>query len=493
MKTVLLTKEQIKQIVKDQILRINLANESIGYFFAIYLPHHFDMELASFHYDFFKIAENDRTPLAIIQAFRGSGKSTIFSLCYVLWAIMGKQKKRFILILTGNQTQAKQYMKNLIRELENNETLKADIGPFTEENSEMSTSTLVIKKFDARITVASVEQNIRGIKHGNTRPEVTILDDVENLESMQTVEGRDKLFYWYTHDIVPLGLLRKRIIIVGTQLHPDDLIGRLATRILEKKQKGIVRKIPIISPSGQIAWKGKYPDRKAIEEEKQNIASDRAWESEYMLNPQAAITAIIKPEWIHYYDELLSNYHLLATATGTDFAGKAKETSDFSSMVTAKAYKVERKPYIYILPYPINKHLSFPEIVDQIRLLNTSLGGSNSSKFYVEDTTFQPAVTDNLRNEGIIIENVNTTVSKGDRLRAISAWIRDGKILFPRNGCEELIKQILYFGTYRYDDLMDAFTLVCIKLMEELNRPEPNVTIFTFDNPRRGLSTMNNW
>ncbi len=489
MKTQLLTKEQMLQIAHDQELRKRLSSEKIGYFFAIYLSHHFDVPLASFHYEFFRIAENDKIPLSIILGFRGCGKSTIFSLCYVLWSILGKQKKHFVLIFTKTQMQAKYITKNLTRELEYNSLLKADAGPFTEDNSEMSSYTIYLKDYDARITVASVEQNIRGIREGNVRPEVILLDDVEGLEDTNTVEGREKLFTWYTRDVYSLKAKKFRFIIVGTQLHPDDLIGRLATRILEKKQKGVVRRYPIISPGGRITWKGRYPDKKIIEEEKQNIASDRAWESEYMLNPQAAISAIIKPEWIHRYDQMLSNYYLVNTGVGIDVAISKKTGSDYTAMVTTKAYKMDGKPYIFIQPYPINDKYDFPELLDQIKLLYNSIGGGISSTFYCEANGFQPAVIQELEQQGITLEDVRVTVAKEKRLEAVSSWMRDGKILFPEEGCEELIKQILYYGTYRHDDLMDAFTMVCIKLMEELNKAEPNVTWLEFDTPvRNGLS-----
>lgn len=470
-----LTKEQITQIAHDQELRKRLASEKIAYFFAIYLSHHFDVPLAPFHYEFFRIAENDKIPLSLILAFRGSGKSTIFTLCYVLWSIIGIQKKRFVLILTKNQTQARQYMKTMIQEFEDNGVLKADVGPFTEDGSEMSAYNIYLKEYDARIMVASVEQNIRGLKHGSVRPEVIILDDVEDLEGMRTAEGREKLFDWYTRDIYPIGAANKRFIIVGTQLHPDDLIGRLATRILEKRQKGVVRKYPIISQTGKIAWKGRYPNKQAIETEKENIVSDRAWQSEYMLNPQAAIEAIIKPEWIHRYDKLLPNTCLRETGVGIDVAISKKAGSDFTAMVTAKAYKMDGKSYIFIQPKPINAKYDFPEILDQIKLLYTSLSGGISSTFYFEANGFQPAVTQELMQQGIMLEDVKVTVGKDKRLEAVSSWMRDGKILFPVEGCEELIKQILYFGTHGHDDIMDAFTLVCIKLMEKLNEPEPGI------------------
>ena len=38
--------------------------------------------------------------------------------------------------------------------------------------------------------------------------------------------------------------------------------------------------------------------------------------------------------------------------------------------------------------------------------------------------------------------------------------IRSGRVFFPREGCEALIKQLVYFGVEKHDDLVDAFTIV---------------------------------
>ncbi len=216
MKNESFNKTELEEIIRNPAIRRKLSYENIRYFFAIYLSEHITYPLAKFHYDFFKIAENIKILFAVILAFRGSGKSTIFSLCYPIWAITGKQKKRFVLIITQTQQQAKKIMDNIKREMETNEVLKADIGPFIEDSNEWAATSIVLPKYDARIMTVSAEQGIRGIRHGSYRPDLILLDDVEDLQNVKTQEGRDKLFDWFTGSIRPLGDINTKTLVIGT-------------------------------------------------------------------------------------------------------------------------------------------------------------------------------------------------------------------------------------------------------------------------------------
>lgn len=93
-----LPNDLIDQIIKDPKIRIAVVRESHDAFFAIYLPHYLKYPSAPFHEQLFDITEDTNVRNAVIVAFRGSGKSTIMTLSYPLWAITGKQQKKFVLI-----------------------------------------------------------------------------------------------------------------------------------------------------------------------------------------------------------------------------------------------------------------------------------------------------------------------------------------------------------------------------------------------------------
>ena len=68
----------------------------------------------------------------------------------------------------------------------------------------------------------------RGLRHGPYRPDLTILDDIENDEQVRNPEQRDKLNAWLTKTVLPLGGVGQKydVIYIGTILHYDSVLNR---------------------------------------------------------------------------------------------------------------------------------------------------------------------------------------------------------------------------------------------------------------------------
>jgi hypothetical protein len=146
-------------LAKDRILRRAVTEQSHKLFFALYLHEYVKCKTAAFQDEIFHLTEDVSNRLACIIAFRGSSKSTIITLSYALWAVLGVQHKKFVLIVCQTQEQAKSHMRNIRAELEGNELLRSDMGPFREESGEgqWAISSLVFHNTGARISIASVE------------------------------------------------------------------------------------------------------------------------------------------------------------------------------------------------------------------------------------------------------------------------------------------------------------------------------------------------
>jgi predicted phage terminase large subunit-like protein len=56
---------------------------------------------------------------------------------------------------------------------------------------------------------------------------------------------------------------------------------------------------------------------------------------------------------------------------------------------------------------------------------------------------------------------------KRSRLVILANMIKTGQILFPREGAEELIQQIVHFGVEKHDDLVDAFANLAHNMLEK--------------------------
>ena len=327
-----LTEKELDEIKKKRLVRRTLAKNSHFWFFSIYLGHYIKYPFAPFHSEMFVLTENADTRLTVLVAFRGSGKSTLITLSYPIWAIIGSQQKKFILILGQTQAQAKLHMANIKRELESNDLLKADIGPFEEISDEWGSNSIVISKYGARITVASTEQSIRGLRHGQHRPDLVICDDIEDLNSVKTREGRDKTFQWLVGEVLPIGDQDTKIVIVGNLLHEDSLLMRLKKGIENEKLNGRYFAYPLLDMNNTIAWQAKFQTLADVEKLRATIGTDSAWYREYLLRIISDADRLVHPEWIQYYDTIPSedsgDFHY--TATGIDLAISKRESADYT-------------------------------------------------------------------------------------------------------------------------------------------------------------------
>ncbi|MDD3531462.1 MAG: hypothetical protein PHV99_02665 [Candidatus Pacebacteria bacterium] len=471
--------ELADQMFRDRKVRTAITRASHFLFFHFYFAHYVKYPTAPFQRELFHLSERQDVRNLFVVAFRGSAKSTIFTTSYPVWAILGEQQKKFVLILCQTQAQAKQHMMNLRRELEGNALLKNDLGPFQEEQNEWGSSSLVFSKLDARITAVSTEQSIRGLRHNQHRPDLIIGDDLEDIASTKTREGRNKTYQWLTGEVVPAGDRDTRMIIIGNLLHEDSLMMRLKEDVDEKRINGVFREYPLLQGQ-EILWPGKYPTMEEVENERRKAANEYAWQREYLLNIVPDEDQAILPEWIHYYDAIPDKIKIDNTYTshteiriGIDLAISKSDSADYTAMVPGLLYETRNYGYrIYILPKIVNRRMSFPETVETCKALYKSYSDKNGwqePSLVIEDVAYQKALPEQLKSEGL--RNVKTTRpgnhDKRSRLVLTANMLKSGKVLFPREGAEQLIQQIVHFGVEKHDDLADAFVNLALSVSED--------------------------
>ncbi len=478
-----------KTLFTDRSIRIKVTSESHQWFFTTYFANYLTHPTADIHRQLFAITEDEETPLSVVVAFRGSAKSTIMTTSYPIWAIAGKQQKKFVLIASQTQYQARVHLTNIKRELESNELLANDLGPFVEQREEWGSTSLYIPKYNARITAISTEQSVRGIRHGAFRPDLVIADDVEDMQSVKTREGRNKTFDWYTSEIIPIGDTHTKRIAIGNLLHEDSLLMRLREGIEAGTMLGKFFRYPLIDKNNVCLWPGKYPDAESISRLEKMVGTKVAWQREYLLNIVPEEDQIIDREWIQYYDELPSKGKHVANVISIDLAISQRQTADYTAMIVGGLYSndtswfdidgeslndaVDDDPrhYIYILPEIVNKRLNFRQMIDNTKVLYSKYG---QPKVCVEDVAYQRSAVEQLAEEGLHVIGVPANGDKRARLNLVSHLIEDGTIRFPRHGAEQLIEQLVHFGVEKHDDLVDAFTMLAWEL-HHFRNPQPRI------------------
>ncbi len=454
-----------RKIFTDKLIRAEVTANSHLYFFSTYFANYMEYEISDLHRELFALTEQDETPLAVVMAFRGSAKSTIMTMSYPIWAVVGRQQKKFVVIASQTQYQARVHLTNIKRELESNELLANDLGPFVEQREEWGSTSLFIPKYNARITAISTEQSVRGIRHGAKRPDLIIADDVEDVQSVKTREGRNKTFDWYTGEIIPAGDIDTKRIVVGNLLHEDSLLMRLKDLIGRDEIDGSFIEWPIVKQS-KSTWPGKFPDKGAIKRMERGVASRIAWEREYMLNLVADDDQIIDRKMLQYYDELppLLRGQYKRIIIGVDLAISENDKADFTAILILDVRGSGADQRMYIRPNIVNKRISFPDTVSLLRETSDSL---NYPKLYIEQTAYQAAVVQQLSVDGLDVQGVTPHSDKRSRLNMIADKIQRGVILFPQRGAEELITQLIGFGVEKHDDLVDALTTAVLEFVKD--------------------------
>ena len=239
--------------------------------------------MAPFHKEMFYLTEDEAHKLIVVMAYRGSGKSTIMNLSYGIWSILGMQKKKFVLVLSKTRSQARDHFANIKSELEYNDLLKSDLGPFEADEGQWETYALELPKFGAKIMCAATEQGVRGLRYAQRRPDLIICDDLEDSVSVVSETSRNATYEWFVNEVLPLGTQNTRIVVLGNLLHAESLLMRLREGTVEKERPGIFRAYPLVDDLSQPLWPARFPSREDIRGLKKSIADENIWTREYLL------------------------------------------------------------------------------------------------------------------------------------------------------------------------------------------------------------------
>lgn len=452
-------------IRKQRPVRLKISRQSLYWFFHLYFGHYIKYPTAAFQKELMELASDPTIEHLIVVAFRESGKSTIMTTAFPLWAITGQLQKKYVVIVSQTQTQAQQHLANIARELETNELMRKDFWPYDYEEIEPGVSAIKLPKFSARIIAVSSDQGLRGLRSGPHRPDLIISDDIEDSRKVPNRDTRNRTFQWFTSELLTLGSDNTKYITIGNLLHEDSLLMRLKAGIENGKRDGVYREYPL-DRDGVPLWPDRFPDKASLQRAEQRIGDYVQFEREYRLRLVPDEEQVITRDMIHHYPELpaLHRGEHRRLVVGVDLAISEKNAADYTAIVTLDIRGHGDDMRIYVLPQPVNKRLGFPATIDLVKEMDVALQGP---QFYVESTAYQEAVVQALQRDTVAVKGVKPNSDKRTRLNMIADKIQRGVILFPQRGCDELITQLVGFGIEKHDDLADALTMAVIEAMRD--------------------------
>jgi predicted phage terminase large subunit-like protein len=220
--------ETAAQARRDQVAHVK---DGYDYFVATYFPHYIrHASRSELHHCLFarlpEIVASPQSQNDAIAAPRGEAKSTLVSQLFTLWCII-RALKHYPVIIMDSIEQSYPMLEAIKAELEFNPRLKNDYPDICGQGRTWQMGTIVTRN-NIKVTVAGSGKKLRGLRHGAYRPDLVILDDIENDENVANPEQRDKLDRWLKKTVMPLGEAGGKldIIYIGTILHYDSVLSR---------------------------------------------------------------------------------------------------------------------------------------------------------------------------------------------------------------------------------------------------------------------------
>ena len=492
-------------------LRRKLGAIDMEFFGRAYFPHYFSRPSPEFHRELDAIWQQGvlkgRYPLTpadtkaisrlpgvrrAVAAPRGHAKSTNLTFKGTMHSTLYGYK-HYPIIISDSSEQAEGFLDNIRVEFEENTAILEDFGPLA---GSVWRSNVLVTKTNIKIEAIGSGKKIRGRKHRNWRPDLIILDDVENDENVRTPEQRSKLKNWFDKAVSKSGDDYTDIVYIGTLLHYDSLLAKTLTNPAYRsiKYKAVIQ----FSQADDLwqQWESIFTDLSNDDREADALAFFRAhkaamlegtqvlWEeklsyydlmvmrvsegeasfnSEEQNEPINPDDCLFMEEWFEYYNEAEINFRDPAF----DFfgfidpsLGKTKR-SDFSAIVTLAKHR--SSGYMYVVDADIERRHPDRIIADVLakeRWLRASFG-HGYRKLGAETNQFQWFLKEELAKASakaglyLPIEEVQQTSDKVMRIQTLQPDVKNKYIKFNRRH-KRLLEQLTQFPMGAHDDGPDA-------------------------------------
>lgn len=494
-------------------LRKELAAFDLGYFGRAYLSHYFVWKSPAFHEELDAIWESNvmksKNPLSsakeiarmkgsrnVIAAPRGHAKSTNLTFKDSLHATVYGYK-HYILLISDSSEQAEGFLEEIKTELEENADLIEDFGVLKGEKTWRSNG--ILTKNDIKIEAIGSGKKVRGRKHRNWRPDLIVLDDIENDENVNTPEQRKKLKSWFEKAVSKAGDTYTDIVYIGTVLHYDSLLNNVLhnPRYHAKKYRAVISWAT--NQKLWDAWESIYinlfnenheVDAQAFfEEHREEMleGTEVLWEdklsyydliemkvtegeasfnSELQNDPVDPDNATFNEEWNDYYEPELMDWkspEFIFIGSNDPSLGKNKKSDTSAIINLALSIKTG---YMYVVDASIEKRK--PDvIIEDIFQMSQRLKRDYAKGFYkfgVETVQFQYYFKEVMAHrsveegEYLPIEEIQSSANKKLRIESLQPIIKNKYLKFSKEH-KALLKQLREFPMGRNDDGPDALQM----------------------------------
>ena len=440
-------------------------------FGKITMPNMFTSSIASFHHELYEIFENEELRKVCIQAPRHHAKSSIGACVFPIHHLVFGEGPKLILLCSKTLGHSIRLLDTIKNVLEYSMPFRSLFGYWGQHSAKAWTKTEIVLKDGSLITTRGTGQQVIGLKHGDQRPTLVIVDDPEDMNNTKTTEAMDLNLKWLLTQLLPgMDAKKGRIVVIGTPQHQRCIVETLPSMGGWK-----CKKFKALQDDGKSSlWEDMWPAEKLIAEKKdlESIGKVSMFYREYQCEIVGDEDQLFSGEDIQHYDgriELNEDdepiLHLkkpfeaeipVHVFMGVDPASSTRQTADYSTIVPIA---VDADDNRYVLPY-YRKRVKPMDLADAVLAW---FGRYKPQKTKIETVGYQEMLRDYLRRKcedtdiyipGLEVKNSPRT-PKSVRLESLQPFFCRKK-MFIGERMNELEDELLMYPRGKHDDLLDG-------------------------------------
>lgn len=403
------------------------------------------------------------------------------------------RKKRYIVLFSETTDVAGDFIGWGRYQLKLNDKLRNDFGELLDVRpsmNELDNKYEYITKSNTKVEAKGLGTQTRGLRHGNTRPQLFILDDLESKDSTNTPELIEKSKAWFREEMLPamardgICVYLGTILCYGSLLHyvieeRRDFESRKMSAILsyaaredlwEQWRKIYRSDIPDAADQArafyeeneaemlrgaEILWPGYWSYYDFIVRKEEN--GIKAFNQEYQNNPTDEERQIFKPEYFVKFDEDDLEGKDLQFFGAIDFA-MGKQHGDYSVIVTIAKNRSTHTCFVYDV---------FMERCHPDRLLQKAVEYTLKYQYeglgveaQMAQEWFADKLSEELQNHGYPshtrVKQIKQRTRKQLRIESLLPDIQNGKLRFRRTLDSVMMEQFEMYPMHKHDDFPDC-------------------------------------
>lgn len=445
---------------------------SLEVFCAAMFPRAFFRPFSALHREIFRVLEDQRLQKVVIAAPRGFGKSSIVNMAYPAWNILFKEKK-YIVPISASAGKAIEQSENLKMGLRSNENVLHLFGDIKSKDDPFSKTDWVTQS-GIKVLPRGAGQQLRGSRHDVYRPDLFIVDDLEDDEAVESKEQREKLKQWFFSSVmnsVDRGSKDWRIIVIGTVLHQDSLLSNL---LVDPSWHAV--RLELCNDKFQSNWPDFMSDEevRALYEEYKSSGMGDVFYREFRNIPISLDEQGFREEYFRYYDETEDQLNRDPDIITVILCDPAKTMAKGSCDTALAAVSVNtRKQRIYVREV-VEGRMTPAETYDQM----FDMAKRNNAMILAPEVTglneyiLYPLKTE-MGKRGLFYVIVEVKPREGKtgprRSGGLIPLYRRGEVLHNRNTCGALQRRLLQWPRPDKWDTIDAVSGILF-VMEEGER-----------------------